>query len=235
MQYLSDSNQMQITVADTGIGISEQEQKKIFSPFTQADNSTTRIYGGTGLGLCISKQLARTLGGDITVTSKTGMGSEFTITIDVCIEKNKLEMINTTPAQEPLLNNQSAHQHIQLVGHLLLVEDNPENQRLITKSIRKIGLTVDTVENGKAGVEKALSGSYNLVLMDMQMPVMNGLEAIQKLRAQGYTVPIISITANAMQEDKNSCLAAGADNYLTKPLDFSHFYAVLSTYLKAHT
>jgi len=235
IQYLSDSNQMQITVADTGIGISEQEQKKIFSPFTQADNSTTRIYGGTGLGLCISKQLAKTLGGDITVTSETGMGSEFTITIDVCIEKNKLEMINTTPAQVPLLNNQSAHQHIQLVGHLLLVEDNPENQRLITKSIRKIGLTVDTVENGKAGVEKALSGNYNLVLMDMQMPVMSGLEAIQKLRAQGYTVPIISITANAMQEDKNSCLAAGADNYLTKPLDFSHFYEVLSTYLKAHT
>ncbi len=233
IQYLSDSNQMQITVADTGIGISEQEQKKIFSPFTQADNSTTRIYGGTGLGLCISKQLAKTLGGDITVTSETGMGSEFTITIDVCIEKNKLEMINTTPVQEPLLSNQSAHQHIQLVGHLLLVEDNPENQRLITKSIRKIGLTVDTVENGKAGVEKALSGNYNLVLMDMQMPVMSGLEAIRKLRAQGDTVPIISITANAMQEDKSSCLAAGADNYLTKPLDFGHFYEVLSTYLVA--
>ncbi len=233
IQYLSDSNQLQITVADTGIGISAQEQNKIFSPFTQADNSTTRIYGGTGLGLCISKQLAKTLGGDITVTSEKGKGSKFTITIDVCIEKNKLEMMNATPVQEAPSSNKSAHQHIQLAGHILLVEDNPGNQQLITKSIRKIGLTVDIAENGKIGIEKALSGNYNLILMDMQMPVMSGLEAIRKLREQGYTVPIISITANAMQEDKSSCIAAGADNYLTKPLDFGHFYEVLSTYLVA--
>ncbi len=231
IQYLSDSNQMQITVADTGIGISEQEQKKIFSPFTQADNSTTRIYGGTGLGLCISKQLAKTLGGDITVTSEKGKGSEFTITIDVCIEKDKLEMINTAPVREALPSNKPVRHHVQLTGHILLVEDNAENQRLITKSIRKIGLTVDIAENGKVGVERALSGNYNLVLMDMQMPVISGLEAIRKLRDQGYTIPIISITANAMQEDRSSCLAAGASDYLTKPLDFSLFYDVLSTYL----
>jgi len=231
IQYLADSNQMQITVADTGIGIPEQEQRKIFYPFTQADNSTTRIYGGTGLGLCISKQLAKTLGGDITVTSEKGKGSKFTITIDVGIKKNKLEMINTAPIQEALSNNKSVHHHIQLNGHILLVEDNTENQRLITKSIRKIGLTVDIAENGKIGVEKALSGNYNLVLMDMQMPVMSGLEAIRQLRDQGYRVPIISITANAIQDDKNSCLTAGANNYLTKPLNFTHFYEVLSIYL----
>jgi len=230
-QYLSNSNQMQIIVTDTGIGISEEEQGKIFYPFTQADNSTTRIYGGTGLGLCISKQLAKTLGGDITVASEKGKGSKFTITIDVGIEQNKLEMIHATPTQETFLNNKSAHHHIQLNGHILLVEDNTENQRLITKSISKIGLTSDIAENGKIGVEKALSGNYNLILMDIQMPVMGGLEAIRKLRDHGYTVPIIGITANAMQEDKNSCFAAGADNYLTKPLDFSHFYEVLSTYL----
>jgi len=230
-QYLSNSNQMQIIVTDTGIGISEEEQEKIFYPFTQADNSTTRIYGGTGLGLCISKQLAKTLGGDITVASEKGKGSKFTITIDVGIEQNKLEMIHATPTQETFLNNKSAHHHIQLNGHILLVEDNTENQRLITKSISKIGLTSDIAENGKIGVEKALSGNYNLILMDIQMPVMGGLEAIRKLRDHGYTVPIIGITANAMQEDKNSCFAAGADNYLTKPLDFSHFYEVLSTYL----
>jgi len=233
-QYLSNSNQMQIIVTDTGIGISEEEHEKIFYPFTQADNSTTRIYGGTGLGLCISKQLAKTLGGDITVTSKKGKGSKFTITIDVGIEQNELEMIHAAPTQETFLNNKSARHHIQLNGHILLVEDNTENQRLITKSIRKIGLTSDIAENGKTGVEKALSGNYNLILMDIQMPVMGGLEAIRKLRDNGYTVPIIGITANAMQEDKNSCFAAGADNYLTKPLDFSHFYEVLSTYLTTH-
>ncbi|NOX92442.1 MAG: response regulator [Gammaproteobacteria bacterium] len=229
IQYLADSNQMQFTVTDTGIGISEKEQKKIFTPFTQADDSTTRIYGGTGLGLCISRQLAKTLGGDITMSSIKGKGSKFTTTIDVCIEPDKLEMINETPVQKTSPNNKPTH--IPLNGHVLLVEDNSENQKLITKSIRKTGLTVDIAENGKVGVEKALSGNYNLVLMDMQMPVMSGLEAIRKLRDSGYTIPIISITANAMQEDKSSCLAAGANNYLTKPLDFSHFYVVLSAYL----
>ncbi len=233
IQYLPDSNQMKITVTDTGIGISEQEQKRIFKPFTQADNSTTRIYGGTGLGLCISNQLAKTLGGDITVHSEKGKGSKFTTTIDVRIAPDKLEMITQPPIQEMPSSKSPTHSQIQLNGHVLLVEDNRENQRLIAKSIRKIGLSVDIAENGKIGVEKALSGNYNLVLMDMQMPVMCGLEAIRKLRDHGYAVPIISITANAMQEDKNSCFAAGADNYLTKPLDFGHFYDVLSAYLIA--
>jgi len=229
IQYLSDSNRMQFTVTDTGIGISEKEQKRIFSPFTQADNSTTRIYGGTGLGLCISRQLAKTLGGDITVASEKGKGSKFTTTIDVCIEPDKLEMINETPVQEVSLNNRPTH--TPLNGHVLLVEDNSENQKLIATSIRKTGLTVDIAENGKTGVEKALSGNYDLVLMDMQMPVMGGLEAIRKLRSSGYMAPIISITANALQEDKNSCFAAGANNYLTKPLDLGHFYRVISACL----
>jgi len=229
IQYLSDSNRMQFTVTDTGIGISAKEQKKIFRPFTQADDSTTRIYGGTGLGLYISRKLAKTLGGDITVTSEKGQGSQFTATIDVGIEPDKLEIINEAPA--PIASPDNKPVHIQLNGRVLLVEDNRENQKLITKSIRKTGLTVDIAENGKVGVEKALSGNYNLVLMDMQMPVMGGLEAIRKLRNSGYTVPIISITANAMQEDRNSCFAAGANDYLTKPLDFNHFYEVLSDHL----
>ncbi|HHI93827.1 MAG TPA: response regulator [Gammaproteobacteria bacterium] len=229
VQYLADSNQLQISVTDTGIGISEEEQKKIFRPFTQADDSTTRIYGGSGLGLCISRQLAKTLGGDITVSSEKGKGSKFTTTIDVCIAQDKLEMIHEAPVKETLLNTKPAHIHLN--GHVLLVEDNSENQQLITKLIRQTGLTVEIAENGKIGVEKALSGNYNLVLMDMQMPVMSGLEAIQKLRGSGYKIPIISLTANAIQEDKTSCCAAGANDYLTKPLDFSHFYTVLSAHL----
>lgn len=231
VQYQPDSNQLKITVTDTGIGMSEEEQEKIFNPFTQADESTTRVYGGTGLGLCISKQLAQTLGGDVTVSSEKGKGSSFTMAIDVCIDQDKLELINAAPIREVSDTNKSLHNNLQLSGHILLVEDNIENQRLITKSIRKTGLTVDIAENGKIGVEKALANDYNLVLMDMQMPVMSGLEATRKLRESGYTMPIVSLTANAMQEDKNSCFAAGANDYLAKPLDFNRFYEVLSSHI----
>jgi signal transduction histidine kinase/ActR/RegA family two-component response regulator len=231
VQYLSDTNQMQISVSDTGIGMNEEELEKIFNPFTQADESTTRIYGGTGLGLCISQQLAQTLGGDVTVDSKKGKGSIFTTTIDVCIEKDKLRMISAAPIREANVTNSLAHSYIQLCGHILLVEDNIENQKLIAKSIRKTGLTVDIADNGEIGLEKALSGNYNLVLMDMQMPVMGGLEATRKLRESGYKTPIVSLTANAMQEDKNSCFDAGANDYLAKPLDFNRFYEVLSNHL----
>lgn len=233
VHYVPDTNQLQISVADTGIGMTESEQDKIFNPFTQADESTTRIYGGTGLGLCISKQLAQTLGGDVTVASEKGKGSVFTIVIDVCIEKDKLHTITQPPIREAASTGKSSHAPIQLTGNVLLVEDNHENQKLIAKSIRKTGLSVDIADNGKIGVERALSGNFDLVLMDMQMPVMDGLEATRQLRSSGFTAPIVSLTANALQEDKNSCFEAGANDYLAKPLDFNRFYDILSSYLPA--
>lgn len=235
VQYVEDSNQLLISVTDTGIGMTEDELEKIFNPFTQADESTTRIYGGTGLGLCISKQLAQTLGGDVTVTSEKGVGSVFTTVIDVSIDKDKLHIITQPPIREATSLNKSQHSPIQLTGHVLLVEDNIENQKLIAKSIRRTGLSVDIAENGKIGVDMALSSNYDLVLMDMQMPVMGGLEATRQLRASGFTAPIVSLTANAMQEDKNSCFEAGANDYLAKPLDFNRFYEILSNHMPAET
>ncbi|HEC19475.1 MAG TPA: hybrid sensor histidine kinase/response regulator [Gammaproteobacteria bacterium] len=231
--YLNESNQLQISVSDTGIGMTEEEQVKIFSPFTQADESTTRVYGGTGLGLCISQQLAQTLGGDVTVISEKGKGSTFTATIDVCVDPDKLKLISSAPIHGNHNDKQSGREHIQLHGRILLVEDNPENQRLIAKSVRKAGLDIALADNGKIGIEMALAGDYNLILMDMQMPVMGGIEATRTLRNSGYTRPIISLTANAMQEDRVRCLEAGANDYLAKPLDFDRFYSVLSTYLGA--
>jgi signal transduction histidine kinase/ActR/RegA family two-component response regulator len=235
VQYNSKSNQLEITVADTGIGMSKDELDKIFKPFTQADESTTRVYGGTGLGLCISKQLAQTLGGDVTVTSEKGKGSQFTMSIGVGLDSDKLEMISSSPIEDFSSNAKPTHKDIQLSGHILLIEDNVENQRLISKALCKTGLSVDIAENGKDGIEKALANDYSLVFMDMQMPIMGGLDATRKLRESGYTVPIVSLTANAMQEDKNSCFEAGANDYLAKPLDFDRFYKVLVKHLAQRT
>ena len=117
-------------------------------------------------------------------------------------------------------------------GHVLVAEDSPDNQDLIAKYLIKAGATVEVVDNGLMAMQKALSRSYDLILMDVQMPIMDGLTATKKLRREGYKIPIVIITANALKEDRDKCLTAGADDYLTKPVDVRHFYKVLQTYLK---
>ena len=229
--FLEDENQLQISIADTGIGMSGDEQSNMFKPFSQADTSISRRFGGTGLGLCISKQLAFKLGGDITIESKKGIGSKFILTIDVGMPGKDLNIINSETE-----NSSSGGKKIHSItkslnGHILLAEDNIENQQLISKYILKTGLTLDVVDNGKLAIEKACTSEYSVILMDVQMPVMDGLEAIRRLRESGNTTPIVCITANAMQEDKERCFAAGADEYITKPIDFSHFNYVLSQLL----
>lgn len=231
--YSPEDNQLLIVVTDTGIGLTDKEQEKLFKPFSQADESTTRIYGGTGLGLCISKQLSQKLGGDITVTSEKGKGSQFTTRINVGIEPSKLSMIST--------NKQNSHgpdktvplSTDKLSGHVLLVEDNIHNQILIAKYVKKIGLIVDVANNGKEAIDKISNQSYDLILMDIQMPVMDGLETIRRLRSTGYKTPIISLTANALQEDRKKCFDAGADDYLSKPINFNHFYIALHKHLSS--
>lgn len=234
-EFLQEENQVQISVSDTGIGISKEEQPNMFKPFSQADSSISRRFGGTGLGLCISRQLAQKLGGDITIESEKGSGSTFIITVDAGMPGNELNVIHST---DEASGNDAIIQHDryqQLSGHILLAEDNIENQQLIAKYILKTGLTLDIVDNGKLAFEKASGSEYDLILMDVQMPVMDGLEAIKKLRECGNKTPIICVTANAMQEDKNRCFSAGADEYLTKPLDFSHFNYVLSKLLNQNS
>ncbi|MGD8594058.1 MAG: ATP-binding protein [Gammaproteobacteria bacterium] len=232
MGYLPETAQLKIQVIDTGIGMTEEELGRLFKPFSQADSSTTRKYGGTGLGLCIARQLAQNLGGDVSVTSEKGVGSTFQFTIAVgdiqplkmatCLEDMQVE---TTEDAECIIANS-------VRGHVLVVEDSPDNQDLIAKYLIKAGASVEVVDNGLMAVQKALTCSYDLILMDVQMPIMDGLTATRKLRAEGYTRPIVNITANAMKEDQDKCLAAGSDDYLTKPVDVRHFYKVLQTYLK---
>jgi signal transduction histidine kinase/CheY-like chemotaxis protein len=230
--YLPETKQLKFQVTDTGIGMNEEELGRLFKPFSQADTSTTRKYGGTGLGLCIARQLAQNLGGDVSVTSEKGVGSTFEFTVSIgAIESPPMARHRHDMQVEAIEENV----HIvpnSLSGHVLVVEDSPDNQDLIAKYLIKAGATVEVVDNGLMAMQKALSRHYDLVLMDIQMPVMDGLAATKKLRAEKYTKPIVIITANAMKEDRDKCLGAGADDYLTKPINIGHLYKVLQTHLQ---
>ena len=211
-------------VIDTGIGMNEEQVGRLYKPFTQVDNSSTRKFGGTGLGLCISKHLAEALGGTIEVRSEPGRGSTFTVTIN----PGPLDGIHMVQhAQDPLFNRLSTtiattDAKIVLHGRILLAEDSAENQQLIALLLRKAGADVVAAENGQLALETALAAyevgePFDVILMDMQMPVLDGYEATRQLRKCGYTAPIVALTAHAMAGDCQKCLDAGCSDYLHKP------------------
>jgi signal transduction histidine kinase/DNA-binding response OmpR family regulator len=222
-------------VTDTGIGMNEEQVGKLFKPFSQVDSSSTRKFSGTGLGLCISKHLAEALGGDIEVRSNPGKGSTFIVTIN----PGPLDGIQMIPnAQESLLDRPptttaAIPDKIVLHGRILLAEDGLDNQQLICMLLRRAGADVTAVENGQLAVEAAMSAReagepFNVILMDMQMPVMDGYTATQQLRKRGYTGPIVALTAHAMAEDCQKCLDAGCDDYLAKPIDWQKLLATVA-------
>jgi signal transduction histidine kinase/ActR/RegA family two-component response regulator len=232
MGYLEDSKQLRFQVNDTGIGMSEEELGRLFKPFSQADTSTTRKYGGTGLGLCIARQLAQNLGGDVSVSSEKCQGSTFEFTVGI----GNIETLKMATQLEDM-QVEAIDETVNIVpnsvsGHVLVVEDSPDNQDLIAKYLIKAGATVEVVDNGLMAMQKALTRHYDLILMDVQMPIMDGLTATRKLRDEGYTKPVVMITANSLKEDRDKCLTAGADDYLTKPVDVRHFSKVLQMYLQ---
>ena len=232
VKYLKTTRQMVFEVQDTGQGLSDDELEKLFQPFTQADTSTTRKFGGTGLGLYISRQLAQMLGGDLSCQSEKEKGSRFTAKINTDVTEDS-RFISSLDSM-PVCSSQSERDVTpKLTGKVLLAEDNPDNQRLISLYITSTGASVVVVNNGQEAVEKAIGASFDLIMMDMQMPVMGGADAIQWLRQVGNQTPIAMLTANAMKEEKERCLKLGASEFLTKPIDKPAFYATLSRYLKA--
>ncbi len=215
-------------VHDTGIGMSPEQVAELFRPFVQAEASTTRRYGGSGLGLVISQRLARILGGDITLESRIGQGSTFSVSIPA--EPTP----NNDHGQSCDLTCPAAYRGDDLPSlncRILLVEDGPDNQRLIAFLLKKAGAEVVLAENGQVAVEKALSPDslFDVILMDMQMPVMNGYEATRTLRQAGYDGPIVALTAYAMEDDQQRCLAAGCDSYLSKPIDRAMLLQTIAT------
>jgi len=231
---------LELKVVDTGIGLSPETLENLFKPFTQADISTSRRYGGTGLGLTISKRLVELLGGNLTVESEYGKGSTFTITLPIgCLDG--VSMIeNFSDTQVPKENGvspQAVSNEMSLTGcRVLLAEDGQDNQRFIAIILKKLGIETLLVENGKDAVRcatesKADGHPFDLILMDMQMPVMDGYDATRFLRSENWSSPIIALTAHAMLEDRQKCLDAGCTDYLTKPIDRTRFTELLMRYL----
>lgn len=201
-------NGLRFTITDTGIGITAEEALTLFVPFSQADGSTTRKFGGTGLGLVLSRHIARALGGDVELKScEKGQGCTFVVTVEAKAAKkpNKIAQPNSATKIDNI--------------KILLVEDSPDNQDFIKRVLEKRGAVVDTADNGKEGVQKAISGAYDVVLMDMQMPVLDGYAATKNLRALGFKKPILALTAHALAEERLKTKDAGCNAHITKPID----------------
>ena len=208
-----------IVVQDTGTGMTVEQAEKIFVPFSQGDVSTTRKFGGTGLGLILAKKLAKALGGDV-VLEKTEVnhGSTFKITIDSGLfSRSSARKIETDmlPTSSLLKDEKFDFQNLKI----LLVEDSLDNQFIITHFLKSTGVSLKIANNGQEGVDMALAESFDLILLDLQMPVMGGLDAIKKLNQKKYRTPIIALTAHAMKEDRKQCLKAGFKDHLSKPVN----------------
>jgi signal transduction histidine kinase/CheY-like chemotaxis protein/HPt (histidine-containing phosphotransfer) domain-containing protein len=224
---------LRFEVGDTGIGMTDEQMGKLFQPFTQADASTTRKFGGTGLGLTISKRLAQILGGDITVESVAGAGSTFRFHVDGG-PRDGVELLRDLTQEKlnlPELTPPAQDKEVRLLGSVLLAEDGEDNRYLLTTFLTGAGIRVTHAQDGETAVGLAREGAFDLVLMDMQMPVMDGYHAAGELRAGGYAKPIIALTANAMAEDRAKCLAAGCTDYLSKPIDRPTLIAACAAYL----
>lgn len=215
-----------IKISDTGIGMKKEVQDKIFKPFEQADGSTTRKYGGTGLGLSITQNLVQLMDGTIQVDSEEGKGTVFTITLP--LQKLKEEVLENTPAIKEEFDKEDS-----LSGHILIAEDNKTNQMLIKMLTEDFGLTCDIANDGLEAVEAYKPGLHKVVLMDENMPNMNGLEAMKIIREKyaNECGAIIALTANAMTGDREKFLEAGMDEYISKPIDEDELYEVLQRFL----
>ncbi len=221
-----------VRVRDTGIGIDPEQLENIFLPFHQADASTTRRHGGTGLGLSIARRLANLLGGDLTAESKLGAGSVFTLTINAPATSAPLPTPQATAKPVPAALPRP------LAGRrILLAEDGLDNQKLISFLLTRAGAEVTIAGDGVAALELTARTQppFNLILMDMQMPRMDGYAATRALRERGDRTPVLALTAHAMSGDRQKCLAAGCDDYLTKPVDRDALIQACARHTKPHS
>jgi PAS domain S-box-containing protein len=235
---VSGRSQLRFEVADTGIGMTDQQQSQIFQPFTQCHEPTAGKPNGTGLGLTITKRLVEMLGGEISVESAVGAGSTFCATIDAGHLIPEEMLFGPPNAKTDDASNQdSAPDGCDMSGsRILLADDGPDNVRLISLLLRKAGAEVTAVGNGRLAVQSVLDAtntgrSFDVILMDMQMPEMDGYEAVEQIRAAGYRGAIVALTANAMSDDRQKCMNTGCDDYLAKPIQRARFMAAVAGHL----
>jgi PAS domain S-box-containing protein len=224
---------VRFAVVDSGIGMSPEQQARLFEPFGQADASTTREFGGTGLGLAISARLAAALGGAIGVSSNPSGGCTFTLALDVEPAAAERSALAPSAAEAAMAPRRS-----RLVGRILLAEDAPDSQRLLAFFLRKAGAHVEVADNGRIACERVDAACeagtpFDLILMDMQMPELDGYSATTALRERGVQIPILALTACAMDGDRERCLAAGCTGYVAKPVEREAFLQIVRTYLDA--
>lgn len=214
---------LSVIIKDNGIGMNAEVVRNLFKPFYQADGSITRKFGGTGLGLAISKNIIDKMGGSIAVESAVGKGSTFNLSVPLSLAPQE---------QKHSANNVPLHT-FGLRYHVLIAEDNSLNQLILEQILRRFELNVTKAGNGKEALDLALKNEFDLILMDMQMPEMDGIQSTKMLRENGVLSPVIACTANAYQDDKAACLASGMNDFITKPIDISALNALLIKYLTA--
>ncbi len=230
-QAMGTLQRLRFDVVDTGIGLTDEQQSRLFTPFVQADTSLTRRFGGSGLGLAICKRLATMLGGDLSIASQFGVGSTFTLHLEVHTPApsppvvSRLDMARSAPAAVSMVPRK-----------ILVAEDTNDTRRLVALYLQHSGAIVEEATNGQLAVEAVVAAaqqgqSYDLVLMDMQMPIMDGFTATAKLRQLGYVrLPIIAFTAHAMAEERQRCLEAGCNDFVSKPIDVDELFRVVNRF-----
>lgn len=226
VETIQDGDFVKFTVADTGIGIDDAQSEKLFKPFAQADDSTTRKFGGTGLGLYLSRRLARLLGGDVKILqSVSGKGSLFEVSVRMHLEEALRKSHESLSSSMKLQTLPEPFTR----GKILVVDDSADNQELIAAYLRTSKIEYDLASRGRQAVEMA-DNTYSAILMDIQMPEMDGFEALQQIRDKGVKIPVIAVTAHAMKGDRERCVQAGFNDYLSKPISRKALTACLSRY-----
>lgn len=234
-RHVSNKRKLVLTVKDTGRGIRSEEIARLFQPFSQADVSTMRNYGGTGLGLTLSRKLAQLLGGDLVLTESTyGKGSTFTITLDcICDDDDAQTKDEVQASLQALQAPVSQVIKGELTGlRILLAEDTVDIQVLMQRLLKDSGAVLNIVDNGAEAVKAAMQENFDIILMDVQMPVMDGYQAASELRAKNYKRPILALTAHAMRDEREKCIRAGCNEQLTKPLNYKLLVKTIRKYVR---
>jgi CheY-like chemotaxis protein len=221
-----ENGKLKVIISDTGVGISQENIPNLFQPFAQLDHSIRKQFGGTGLGLTLSKRLAQLLGGDVTlVQTDLGRGSTFMVTIE-------LKVLLQQPSPPPIAPDQLRTSQSLQGMRILIVEDSLDNQLLAEQYLNREGARTVVAHHGAQALEEIMKSNFDFVLMDMQMPIMDGYTATSQLRKMGYQMPIVALTAHAMKEDLQKCLSAGCDDYLCKPFRRNQLIEIITRHCR---